>query len=186
MSPASSVASSDLDEKSLGSESCDGSVKGTKLVFTGFNSPEKEKLLVDSDTRQFQLIEQIIRETKESEASNAKIQSVILPSTPVHNTTYQQQTLRRSSSKSSQEGEPNRNMVECTICSRKFKNIPALNGHMRLHGGYYRKDNDKSKSQTEQKTTVATEPVSTHTVSSNVRALIEEKIAMHNDTDNAA
>ena len=176
MSPASSVASSDLDEKSLGSESCDGSVKGTKLVFTGFNSPEKEKLLVDSDTRQFQLIEQIIRETKESEASNAKIQSVILPSTPVHNTTYQQQTLSRSSSKSSQEGEPNRNMVECTICSRKFKNIPALNGHMRLHGGYYRKDNDKSKSQTEQKTTVATEPVSTHTVSSNVRALIEEKI----------
>ena len=177
VSPASSVASSDLDEKSLGSESCDGSVKGTKLVFTGFNSPEKEKLLVDSDTRQFQLIEQIIRETKESEASNAKIQSVILPSTPVHTSTYQQQTLSRSSSKSSQEGEPNRNMVECTICSRKFKNIPALNGHMRLHGGYYRKDNDKSKSQTEQKTTtVATEPISTHTVSSNVRALIEEKI----------
>ena len=173
VSPASSVASSDLDEKSLGSESCDGSVKGTKLVFTGFNSPEKEKLLVDNDTRQFQLIEQIIRETKESEASNAKIQSVILPSTPVHST--YQQALSRSSSKSSQEGEPNRNMVECTICSRKFKNIPALNGHMRLHGGYYRKDNDKSKSQ-EQKTAVAAEPISTHTVSSNVRALIEEKI----------
>ena len=32
--------------------------------------------------------------------------------------------------------------VECTICSRKFKNIPALNGHMRLHGGYYKKDAD--------------------------------------------
>ena len=32
--------------------------------------------------------------------------------------------------------------VECTICSRKFKNIPALNGHMRLHGGYYKKDSD--------------------------------------------
>ena len=175
VSPASSVASSDLDEKSLGSESCDGSVKGTKLVFTGFNSPEKEKLLVDNDTRQFQLIEQIIRETKESEASNAKIQSVILPSTPVQTSTYQQ-SLSRSSSKSSQEGEPSRNMVECTICSRKFKNIPALNGHMRLHGGYYRKDNDKSKSQQEQKTTVTTEPISTHTVSSNVRALIEEKI----------
>ena len=24
----------------------------------------------------------------------------------------------------------------------KFKNIPALNGHMRLHGGYYKKDAD--------------------------------------------
>lgn len=32
--------------------------------------------------------------------------------------------------------------VECTICSRKFKNIPALNGHMRLHGGYYKRDAD--------------------------------------------
>ena len=32
--------------------------------------------------------------------------------------------------------------VECTICGRKFKNIPALNGHMRLHGGYYKKDAD--------------------------------------------
>lgn len=29
--------------------------------------------------------------------------------------------------------------VECNLCHRKFKNIPALNGHMRLHGGYYRK-----------------------------------------------
>ena len=172
VSPASSVASSDLDDKSLGSESCDGSVKGTKLVFTGFNSPEKEKLLVDNDTRQFQLIEQIIRETKESEASNAKVQSVILPSTPTH-TTFQ--TISRSNSKTSQDGDPNRNMVECTICSRKFKNIPALNGHMRLHGGYYRKDNDKTKHQ-EHKSTVVTEPISTHTVSSNVRALIEEKI----------
>lgn len=32
--------------------------------------------------------------------------------------------------------------VECTICNRKFKNIPALNGHMRLHGGYYKKDSE--------------------------------------------
>ncbi|TRY69926.1 hypothetical protein TCAL_01235 [Tigriopus californicus] len=32
--------------------------------------------------------------------------------------------------------------VECAICQRKFKNIPALNGHMRLHGGYYKKDAD--------------------------------------------
>ena len=38
-----------------------------------------------------------------------------------------------------------REVVECTICNRKFKNVPALNGHMRLHGGYYKKD-DKNKS----------------------------------------
>ena len=29
--------------------------------------------------------------------------------------------------------------VECALCHRKFKNIPALNGHMRLHGGYFKK-----------------------------------------------
>lgn len=29
--------------------------------------------------------------------------------------------------------------VECSLCQRKFKNIPALNGHMRLHGGYFKK-----------------------------------------------
>ncbi|CAH1792207.1 unnamed protein product [Owenia fusiformis] len=30
--------------------------------------------------------------------------------------------------------------VECSICHRRFKNVPALNGHMRLHGGYFKKD----------------------------------------------
>ena len=29
--------------------------------------------------------------------------------------------------------------VKCHVCGRGFKNIPALNGHMRLHGGYIRK-----------------------------------------------
>ena len=27
----------------------------------------------------------------------------------------------------------------CDLCGRRFKNLPALNGHMRLHGGYYKK-----------------------------------------------
>ncbi|XP_034326291.2 transcriptional-regulating factor 1 isoform X3 [Magallana gigas] len=30
--------------------------------------------------------------------------------------------------------------VVCNICDRKFKNIQALNGHMRLHGGYFKKE----------------------------------------------
>lgn len=29
--------------------------------------------------------------------------------------------------------------VECNLCHRRFKNVPALNGHMRLHGGYFKK-----------------------------------------------
>ena len=40
-----------------------------------------------------------------------------------------------ASSKSQSEPKP----VECNLCHRKFKNIPALNGHMRLHGGYFKK-----------------------------------------------
>ena len=39
-----------------------------------------------------------------------------------------------------------RNVRKCAYviygCPPKFKNIPALNGHMRLHGGYYKKDAD--------------------------------------------
>jgi len=33
--------------------------------------------------------------------------------------------------------EPKR--VKCSVCDRRFRNLPALNGHMRLHGGYMKK-----------------------------------------------
>ncbi|KAF5271731.1 hypothetical protein FQA39_LY08054 [Lamprigera yunnana] len=61
--------------------------------------------------------------------------------------------------------------VECNLCHRKFKNIPALNGHMRLHGGYFKKDSDNKKNE---KKDSAGPPLQTASVS--VRALIEEKI----------
>uniref|UniRef100_A0A1B6CCX3 Protein krueppel n=1 Tax=Clastoptera arizonana TaxID=38151 RepID=A0A1B6CCX3_9HEMI len=61
--------------------------------------------------------------------------------------------------------------VECNLCHRKFKNIPALNGHMRLHGGYFKKDSDSKKC--EKKETTGP-PLQTASIS--VRALIEEKI----------
>ncbi|XP_075222502.1 uncharacterized protein LOC142325068 isoform X2 [Lycorma delicatula] len=61
--------------------------------------------------------------------------------------------------------------VECNLCHRKFKNIPALNGHMRLHGGYFKKDSDSKKCEKKE----ATGPP-LQTASMSVRALIEEKI----------
>ncbi|XP_038206900.1 transcriptional-regulating factor 1-like [Zerene cesonia] len=61
--------------------------------------------------------------------------------------------------------------VECNLCHRKFKNIPALNGHMRLHGGYFKKDSDNKKLDKKESTGP---PLQTASVS--VRALIEEKI----------
>ncbi|GFX31367.1 zinc finger protein 541 [Trichonephila clavipes] len=63
--------------------------------------------------------------------------------------------------------------VECSLCQRKFKNIPALNGHMRLHGGYFKKENDTKKN--EKKNNASSHPP-LQTASTNVRALIEEKI----------
>ncbi|XP_030854694.1 uncharacterized protein LOC100889942 isoform X2 [Strongylocentrotus purpuratus] len=43
----------------------------------------------------------------------------------------------KSSSKNSHRThEKERITVECTVCKRTFKSMPALNGHMRLHGGY--------------------------------------------------
>lgn len=61
--------------------------------------------------------------------------------------------------------------VECNLCHRKFKNIPALNGHMRLHGGYFKKETDTKKSDKKES---SGPPLQTASVG--VRALIEEKI----------
>ncbi|KAG5673439.1 hypothetical protein PVAND_003485 [Polypedilum vanderplanki] len=61
--------------------------------------------------------------------------------------------------------------VECNLCHRKFKNVPALNGHMRLHGGYFKKDTDTKKSDKKES---SGPPLQTASVG--VRALIEEKI----------
>ncbi|KAK9497349.1 hypothetical protein O3M35_004682 [Rhynocoris fuscipes] len=69
--------------------------------------------------------------------------------------------------------------VECNLCHRKFKNIPALNGHMRLHGGYFKKESDSKKC--EKKDTNGP-PLQTASIS--VRALIEEKIIQKRITTN--
>ncbi|XP_050464811.1 uncharacterized protein LOC126858489 isoform X3 [Cataglyphis hispanica] len=78
-----------------------------------------------------------------------------------------------ATSKSQTEPKP----VECNLCHRKFKNIPALNGHMRLHGGYFKKDAENKKSE---KKEVIGPPLQTASVS--VRALIEEKIIQKRTT----
>lgn len=61
--------------------------------------------------------------------------------------------------------------VECNLCHRKFKNIPALNGHMRLHGGYFKKDAETKKCDKKE-----TNGPPLQTASIGIRALIEEKI----------
>ncbi|XP_039282928.1 mucin-5AC [Nilaparvata lugens] len=66
---------------------------------------------------------------------------------------------------------PAQKPVECNLCHRKFKNIPALNGHMRLHGGYFKKDSDSKKCEKKETTGPPLQ-----TASMSVRALIEEKI----------
>lgn len=61
--------------------------------------------------------------------------------------------------------------VECNLCHRKFKNVPALNGHMRLHGGYFKKDAETKKCDKKES---PNPPLQTASVG--IRALIEEKI----------
>lgn len=61
--------------------------------------------------------------------------------------------------------------VECNLCHRKFKNVPALNGHMRLHGGYFKKDTESKKCDKKE-----TPGPPLQTASVGIRALIEEKI----------
>lgn len=68
--------------------------------------------------------------------------------------------------------------VECNLCHRKFKNIPALNGHMRLHGGYFKKESDAKKCD---KKEAQGPPLQTASIG--VRALIEEKIISKRSKD---
>uniref|UniRef100_T1IPX5 Transcriptional-regulating factor 1 n=1 Tax=Strigamia maritima TaxID=126957 RepID=T1IPX5_STRMM len=65
--------------------------------------------------------------------------------------------------------------AECPLCHRKFKNVPALNGHMRLHGGYFKRDSEGSKKSEKKMENASNNPPLT-TASMNIRALIEEKI----------
>ncbi|CAG2161919.1 unnamed protein product, partial [Oppiella nova] len=72
--------------------------------------------------------------------------------------------------------------VECSLCQRKFKNIPALNGHMRLHGGYLKNQsqngvNTSAISSTKKETN---NKVDNNQMNANVRQivdLIKEKIS---------
>ncbi|KAL3286023.1 hypothetical protein HHI36_000536 [Cryptolaemus montrouzieri] len=89
-------------------------------------------------------------------------------------------TTTPSSSSPATSTKPEPKPVECNLCHRKFKNIPALNGHMRLHGGYFKKDTDNKKA--EKKDSNAP-PLQTASVS--VRALIEEKIINRRTTTNS-
>lgn len=84
-------------------------------------------------------------------------------------TTNSQQTTPAQKNTGANGGD--QKPVECNLCHRKFKNIPALNGHMRLHGGYFKKDTDTKKSDKKES---SGPPLQTASVG--VRALIEEKI----------
>ena len=154
VSPASSVSSSfDNDDKSTGSDTFDNlrNSKSTKLGI------DKDKSPIKVETQSFTILEKYIRNEKHDNVySNGRLKPVGGGGGGVP----------------SRDQDQNPNMVECTICSRRFKNIPALNGHMRLHGGYYRKDNDKK----QEMRNLHAEPMSNHTVSNNVKNLIEEKI----------
>ena len=92
--------------------------------------------------QQLQLIEQLFKQSKTSKTSTSTTNSTTNSTTEkTSNSTSNVNKNKTTTNSSSEKPLPDK-PVECTICSRKFKNIPALNGHMRLHGGYYKKDAD--------------------------------------------
>lgn len=98
-----------------------------------------------------------------------QLQQTVTKSSFVHEVTKSIQVVSPSQLINGQKMD--QKPVECNLCHRKFKNIPALNGHMRLHGGYFKKENDTKKSD---KKELTGPPLQTASVG--VRALIEEKI----------
>lgn len=99
--------------------------------------------------QQLQLIEQLFKQSK-SKANQQQAVAAASSEQKEKNAPLNANNIKKtggSSSNSSSSLSADKQQlpdkpVECTICSRKFKNIPALNGHMRLHGGYYKKDAD--------------------------------------------
>ena len=91
--------------------------------------------------QQLQLIEQLFKQSKTSKTTTTSTTSNSTTVADQKSTSNVNTTKKSTTSNNSEKPLPDK-PVECTICSRKFKNIPALNGHMRLHGGYYKKDAD--------------------------------------------
>jgi C2H2-type zinc finger len=175
VSPASSVTSNgDFDEKSLGSDSFDSP---NKMAAAAQKMVESKPVLPMADIPTFNILENYMNSDKESAVGKLAAAGVVLPHALA--APREQQQPQPSAEMMAVAAS----MVECTICARRFKNIPALNGHMRLHGGYYRKDMDK-KSETRPAVVTSNSSSSsfdrpaapTHTVSNSVRTLIEEKI----------
>ncbi|XP_057664122.1 mucin-5AC isoform X3 [Diorhabda carinulata] len=109
--------------------------------------------------------------TNKSSSSSSSSSTSGTPSPQAKVTTSSTPTSPINSTAGKTEPKP----VECNLCHRKFKNIPALNGHMRLHGGYFKK---VGKMDTENKKSEKKDPGGPplQTASFSVRALIEEKI----------
>ncbi|XP_059611188.1 uncharacterized protein LOC132258096 isoform X2 [Phlebotomus argentipes] len=145
--------------------------------------------------QQLDLISQIMQQTKQANAgltASAGQRQTTRPRTWNMQTQLQQtqsklspnpENAANSISSSSPPVGPNvpkleQKPVECNLCHRKFKNIPALNGHMRLHGGYFKKDAETKKCDKKE-----TPGPPLQTASVGVRALIEEKIISKRSKD---
>lgn len=98
---------------------------------------------------QLELIHQIIQQAQQEETNNCQQRNKGVNSTSGTSNGKSSKAPKKSKASpcksdsssslsddlSGKEDKP----VECSICLRRFKNTPALNGHMRLHGGYYNK-----------------------------------------------
>ncbi|KAJ8309353.1 hypothetical protein KUTeg_014227 [Tegillarca granosa] len=70
---------------------------------------------------------------------------LVLPTSPVQPSRIWHNNPSPGSSSSDKNLDDASKPVVCSLCDRRFKNIPALNGHMRLHGGYFKKEGKEEK-----------------------------------------
>nr|KAG5710727.1 hypothetical protein BaRGS_035129 [Batillaria attramentaria] len=66
---------------------------------------------------------------------------VATPTSPLHSPQHSRLNWQAAAAAvhSDKHSDDSKGPVQCTVCERRFKTLPALNGHMRLHGGYMKK-----------------------------------------------
>ncbi|XP_071053390.1 zinc finger protein 541 isoform X2 [Onthophagus taurus] len=192
--PTTSVTSTTTTTTtSLGNSGSSNSTGKSQLQQLLATEPVKGGGANDGLTKQLDLIHQIMEQTQRqshsvttktnlksnsksnTKSSSSKVQKPLSSQNasikPSSSSPQSKVTSTTSPGNNASSSGKDQKPVECNLCHRKFKNIPALNGHMRLHGGYFKKDTDNKKNE---KKDPNGPPLQTASVS--VRALIEEKI----------
>ncbi|CAH1709992.1 unnamed protein product [Aphis gossypii] len=181
-----------LSAEPLSSTNSGGGGGGGGALSSKNGQPETRNAADNEDSftkQQFDIIQQIMHHTQQQIATSTVSKNSNMKNSSNSKNWNSQQTSNGPTDSANNKQQhsqpaavavqpkPEQKPVECNLCHRKFKNVPALNGHMRLHGGYFKKETDSKKWE---KKEASGPPLQTASMS--VRALIEEKIIQKRTT----